>query len=185
MAKLTRRDELIAMNSIELEIKGDDIFAGDDQLVDVTHEIYDCLSELKGCQMFCKDDFDLNDSMSAFEVMCPKMDVRHGRDQVLTPKKAIASGVLVPVSDMSVAQKIGMMQQFFVQFATWQQQGAMTQQTVYSCLYLAENKFYQDDEFMGPFFRSVVYAVEIFYRASSSTWTLRDEDITLPPGFSV
>jgi len=78
------------MNSIELEIKDDDIFAGDDELVDITDEIYDCLSELNVCQMLCKDEFDLNDSMSAFEVMCPKMDVRHGRDQVLTPKKAIA-----------------------------------------------------------------------------------------------
>ena len=39
--------------------------------------------------MLCKDDLDLNDSMSAFEILCPKMDVRFHRKEVLTPKKAI------------------------------------------------------------------------------------------------
>lgn len=44
--------------------------------------------------MLCKPDFDLNDTMSAFEVGCPKMDVRFHRKEVVTPKKARQLGHL-------------------------------------------------------------------------------------------
>lgn len=39
--------------------------------------------------MICKDNLDLNDTMSAFEVCCPKMDARMHRYQVLTPQIAL------------------------------------------------------------------------------------------------
>ena len=40
--------------------------------------------------MLCKNHFDMNDTMSAFEAMCPKMDPRLRRRDVVTPAKARA-----------------------------------------------------------------------------------------------
>ena len=38
--------------------------------------------------MICKPNLDLNDSMSAFEIMDPKMDGRMHRKLIVTPKQA-------------------------------------------------------------------------------------------------
>ena len=57
------------------------------------------LGELKGCEMLCKEDLDLNDTMSAYEVMCPKMDVRIHRKTILTPKQAIKQGLMSDLNE--------------------------------------------------------------------------------------
>jgi hypothetical protein len=77
------------------EVCGEKVFEGEQELEDITEELFSTLGELKGCQMLCKEDMDLYDSMSAFEVNCPKMDVRYHRKSILTPTKAIAEGKMI------------------------------------------------------------------------------------------
>ena len=51
--------------------------------------------------MLCKPDLDMFDTMSCFEVMDAKMDMRMHRKQALTPAKARQDGILVPASQMT------------------------------------------------------------------------------------
>ena len=70
-------------------LTSDEIFEGEAELEDITEELFDSIKELKGCQMLCNPDkLDLEETMSAFEVGCPKMDIRLYRDKCLTPQKA-------------------------------------------------------------------------------------------------
>ena len=73
----------------------------DDQLEDVTEEIFGALSGLERCQMLCRPDLELFDTMSCFEVLDRKMDSRMHRAEALTPAKARQSGVLIQATDMS------------------------------------------------------------------------------------
>ena len=58
------------------------------ELEDVTDLIFESVQNLTGCQMLCKPDLDLFDTMSCFEVMDPKMDSRMHRKEVITITKA-------------------------------------------------------------------------------------------------
>ena len=62
--------------------------------------------------MLCKPDLSLFDTMSCFEVMDPKMDVRMHRAEALTAAKASANGVLIPSGQLSNDQKHALMQEF-------------------------------------------------------------------------
>ena len=84
---LTRREIYEVMTSFEEEAEVD---TSPDQLEDITSDLFQTLTVLEGTQMLCNPNFDLNDSMSSFEVMDPKMDCRMHRKLVLTPKKAQA-----------------------------------------------------------------------------------------------
>ena len=55
------------------------------ELEDITEELFLTLDSLNGTQMLCRPDFDLNETMSAFEVCCPKMDIRVHRKDVISP----------------------------------------------------------------------------------------------------
>ena len=67
----------------------------DDQLEDVTEEIFGALQSLSGCQMLCKPDLDMLDTMNCFEVLDPKMDARMHRKSAITPAKARQNGILI------------------------------------------------------------------------------------------
>ena len=58
--------------------------------------------------------------MSAFEVMDPKMDTRLKRKEFLTPKQAIKDGLLIVDKGLSEIQTLALLQEFFIQIATWQ-----------------------------------------------------------------
>ena len=61
----------------------------------MTSLVLDSIPKLKGVEMLCKEDLDLFDTMSAFECMDPKMDVRMHRKSVVGPKKARDQGLLL------------------------------------------------------------------------------------------
>ena len=67
-----------------------------DELEDVTEEIFGALGNLEGCQMLCKPSMDLFGTMSCFEVMDPKMDARMHRNDTLTLGMAREQGILIP-----------------------------------------------------------------------------------------
>ena len=69
--------------------------ANPEDLEDVTDLIFDSLKDLSGCQMLCKPDLDMFDTMSCFEVMDAKMDSRMHRKEVTTIKKAVEQGILI------------------------------------------------------------------------------------------
>ena len=50
--------------------------------------MFSTVGKLEGIQMLCKPSLDLNETMSSFECMHPKMDARMARAQVIHPKTA-------------------------------------------------------------------------------------------------
>ena len=50
----------------------------------MTEEIFGALGNLSECQMLCKPELSLFDTMSCFEVMDPKMDARIHRREALS-----------------------------------------------------------------------------------------------------
>jgi len=72
--------------------------------------------------MLCADDFDMFETMSAFEVMDKKMDPRVGRKNVTTPQKALSNGKLIMAGDESKftpEHRLALVFEFINQFATW------------------------------------------------------------------
>ena len=76
--QLSRKESYEVLNNFE-ELK--DVETEEKDLEDVTELIFDQLKTLKGCQMICKPDLDLYDTMSCFEVMDAKMDSRMHRKE--------------------------------------------------------------------------------------------------------
>ena len=71
----------------------------------MTEEIFGALGNLSECQMLCKPELSLFDTMSCFEVMDPKMDARIHRREALSQQKAKANGILKPVEGLSNDEK--------------------------------------------------------------------------------
>lgn len=69
--QLTRQEQFNVHVSFE-EVT--DPHTPEDQLEDVTNEIFESLGELTGCQMLCKPELELFETMSSFEVLDEKMD---------------------------------------------------------------------------------------------------------------
>ena len=67
----------------------------DDQLEDVTDEIFGAATSLGGLQMLCKEEFSLFDTLACFEICDAKNDVRFHRKEALTPTKARQNGILI------------------------------------------------------------------------------------------
>jgi Mak10 subunit, NatC N(alpha)-terminal acetyltransferase len=115
------------------EFEAADTRTPEDELEDVTDIIFKALDELKDCEFLAKPDFDLLETMSAFESMDPKMDMRLRRNEVPHPVKLIKAGDLIVDRPLTSDELIALFDQFFIQVATWQDQTAQLQQTVYSC----------------------------------------------------
>ncbi len=66
--------------------------------------------------MLCKPNLDLAETMNCFEVMDPKMDARMQRKLVMSPTKL----GLVPTDQLSQTQRLALVEQSLLMFATWQ-----------------------------------------------------------------
>ena len=82
LIELTRREVYQVMLTFEDQT---DVETPSEQLEDITSEIFESLTRLKGTQMLCKPTLDLFDSMSSIEIMDPKMDIRMKRRLLHTP----------------------------------------------------------------------------------------------------
>ena len=129
--------------------------------------------------MLCKPDLELFDTMSCFEVLDKKMDSRAHRNEALTVKKAINYGILK--ENLSPEELHALLQELIIQFATWQDQAPLIQQTVYSNLYLASTKHMLEIPVLRAFCTALLYLIHTFYRNAISTNTLREEDVGFPP----
>jgi len=85
------------------------------------------LHSLDDGQFLAKPDFDLLETMSAFEAMDPKMDVRLRRQEIPHPRQLIKAGVLIVDRPLSPDELLALLDEFFVQFATWQAETAQLQ----------------------------------------------------------
>ena len=74
-----------------------------------------------------------------------------------------------------------LMQELLIQFATWQDQGPLIQQTVYSSLYVYDKANYADNPVLKAFIEGMLYVVYVFYRCSLRTFVLREDEISFPP----
>jgi hypothetical protein len=85
----------------------------------VTELVFRALDHLQDCEFLAKPSFDLNETMSAFESMDAKMDMRLKRNEVPNPTQLIKKGVLVVDRPLSSDELLALLDEFFVQMATW------------------------------------------------------------------
>jgi len=107
-----------------------------DDFEDITAEVFDAVdNQLKDLEMLCADDFNFEETMTSIELMDAKMDIRLHRNKV---NETNQDSIRLFESDeqLSQSQKLALMRELLLQFATWMNQVAYLQQTVYSCLYL-------------------------------------------------
>ncbi|TNV82654.1 hypothetical protein FGO68_gene7836 [Halteria grandinella] len=175
---LTRRD----VYNLMIELESQDPHSPDADLEDVTDLVFSALDCLSDCDFLAKPNFDLNETMSAFEAMDPKMDMRLKRNEVKHPVKLIKEGTLVVDRELNPKELAALLDEFFVQIATWQGQTAQLQQTVYSCQYLTRREYYEKhNPLLIPYIEAFHYIVFTFYQAARNSLTMRDEDISFPP----
>ncbi len=108
----------------EFETLEQPVTTDQDQLEDVTDLVMKALQFLDDGEFLAKPDFDLNETMSAFEAMDPKMDVRLKRNEIPHPRKLIKEGVLIVDRPLNEEELLALLDEFFVQIATWQSETA-------------------------------------------------------------
>jgi hypothetical protein len=74
-APRTRREQYHAI----LDFEKEDPATNAGELEDVTELVFKAVDHLKDCEFLAKPDFDLNETMSAYEAMDAKMDIRLAR----------------------------------------------------------------------------------------------------------
>ena len=72
------------------------------------------MPKLKDLEFIAKPDFDLNESMTAFEVMDQKMDLRLRRKEFMHPLKAIEKGLLISERDLTLEETVAILNEFFI-----------------------------------------------------------------------
>ena len=154
-----------------------------DLFEDITQEVFDGVdNHLGDLEMMCPQDFDFEETMSSFELMDAKMDLRLRGDLVMKNNKGIldffASG-----EEMTLGQKHALMRELLLHFATWQDQIVTLQQSVYSCLYLTKKEFYLKNEDMCPFVEAMHYLIHLYNEGAKGTIIFRDEDVVYPSNF--
>ncbi len=76
----------------------------------------DCLED---GQFLAKSNFDLLETMSAFEAMDPKMDMRLKRNEIPHPRKLIKEGVLIVDRPLTEDELVALLDELFIEIATW------------------------------------------------------------------
>jgi hypothetical protein len=107
--QLSRRD----VYQLMLKLESEDPTPASDDLEDITQEIKEGVKSLTGIQMLCKPNLDLNETMSSFEVMHPKMDARMKRHQIPKPQS------LKAVKELCDGEKQALFKEILVQIANW------------------------------------------------------------------
>ena len=82
-------------------------------LEDVTKLIFNAVEHLNDCEFLAKQDFDLNETMSAFESMDSKMDTRLKRNEVPHPRELIRKGILIVDRPLTEDELIYLLDEFF------------------------------------------------------------------------
>jgi hypothetical protein len=77
--------------------------------------LFGFVDQLKDGEMLCNPEkLDLEETMSAFEFGCSKMDIRKDRNNCLTPQKANADNLMPLAQELSEEQKVAMINETFV-----------------------------------------------------------------------
>ena len=76
-------------------------------------------NQLQDNEMICAADFDFEETMTSFELMDDKMDIRKGRHELRVKHKDVLAQLdSAELEPMSVGKKIALMRELFLQFAT-------------------------------------------------------------------
>ena len=82
------------MAKLEYKVEQKLNLANPDGLEDITELVFKAADECESGELISYADFDLNDTMSGFELMDPKMDFRVNYKSAMTPKKALDGGII-------------------------------------------------------------------------------------------
>jgi len=131
--------------------------------------------ELKPGELIATERFNLEKTMSAFEVMDAKMDIRANAKNAMTPKKALKEKKIKPASELKLDELIGIIDELNPKFVQWIY-GASIGQTIYTCLYILDNSLYKDNPVLLAYFTAILhlaYEVQEILRTCSC---FREED---------
>jgi hypothetical protein len=121
--------------------------------------------------------FKLEKTMSAFEAMDPKMDIRKDARSAMTPKRALKEGIMKEAKDLTLADVLGILDEMMCKFVQWMH-GAAVAQTVYSCLYILDESLYKDNPILLGWFKVILdflYETQEMFRNCKC---LREEDFS-------
>ncbi len=80
----------------------------------MTELVFKALDHLNDCEFLAKPDFDLNETMSAFEAMDTKMDMRLKRLEAPHPLKKIQDGRLIVDRPLNNEELVALLDEFYV-----------------------------------------------------------------------
>lgn len=124
-----------------------DIIEKSQHWLDITQEYKRCTSKLKKGDIIKKPSLTLLESMSAVELMNPKMDLtmnvtQNGRD-ILSMQERIDEGLL-KLSDFTLEELIGIIDETFACLTTWIE-GNSIEKTIFTNLYLHNPNAIEDN----------------------------------------
>jgi hypothetical protein len=102
---------------------------------DITELVTKATEEMELGQLLHKENFTLNEGMSAVEIMDPKMDSGMGAENVHTLEEAIETKRLPHAQTLTIQQLIGIVDNLFILLSMWLD-GYSLAHTLFTCLYL-------------------------------------------------
>ena len=123
---------------------------------DITDLVFKGCDELDDLELLAPGGFDLFETMSAFELMDPKMDLRIDRGEVLNSKKAIQEGIIDPKRSLSHHEMLALMNRILRETASWLS-GSQMQQSLYTCLLFSSKSLLENNPILVHYFEAFHY----------------------------
>jgi len=131
--------------------------------------------ELKDGEMLAVPQFKLEKTMSGFEAMNPKMDVRKDARSAMTPKRALKEKIIKEAKDLTLADVLGILDEMMCKFVQWMH-GATVAQTIYNCLYILDESLYKDNPVLLGWFKVILHLLYETQNLLKNCKCLREED---------
>jgi len=162
------------------ELKEADFSDEEREYEDMTEALKTGSSELNIGELLHHQTFSLYDSMTAIELMDPKMDYSMIQQEPLTIAQAEKVLTSTPLSHKNI---LWVMEKVYHQKVLWMQ-GLSVAQSLYACLYLNVDIDYDKNELLQPFIDGVKFVSVHCYEAIRASICLRDDDYT-PTNFNL
>jgi hypothetical protein len=132
-----------------------------DDWVDVTAALRAATGSLANGEMVHSERFSLNHSLTAYELMDPKMDGGCSRETIPTIKKLLDAGAVK--IDLSAGECVGLMDLVMACEGTWVDTGATLGHTVFTCVYLHDIQGTVKSPVLRVFLQCMLKTVELVY----------------------
>ena len=145
---------------------------------DITSEIFNTISNMTFNQKFETEDFNLQETMGATEIDHFKMDSHFQYKSTLTYKSAIKQGLIKNIKDLSLEEKLSLIDNLLIREVQWLSGGSINQ-TILSLLYFHHdyNSTDSKDDIISVYLNSYKQQAFLLNKLIEKSGCIRDDEL--------